>query len=163
MPEEMIERTRCPCSFSHPPHDSCDGNPDGELIGAKSWRERAESAEAQLAAMRGWTLNHVHCLGSTIGGCIVPEACPLHGDLIPFLNSLPRGGADKILAVVKAAESELQRVRNFLKGSRPGSPIWVMLNAIETGLMEALEPEKFAKNMAAVARLSTKALDGEGA
>lgn len=29
--EQPVERTRCSCSFSHPPHDWCDGNPNGEI------------------------------------------------------------------------------------------------------------------------------------
>lgn len=28
MNSDPATRTRCSCSFSHPPHDFCDGNPD---------------------------------------------------------------------------------------------------------------------------------------
>jgi hypothetical protein len=31
-PDEKLA-TRCPCSFPHPPHDRCDGNPDAEPFG----------------------------------------------------------------------------------------------------------------------------------
>lgn len=45
--DRAIQRTRCPCSFEHPPHDACDGNP-GAKFAAPSETSPAPSTGAIL-------------------------------------------------------------------------------------------------------------------
>lgn len=41
--DEEVRATRCACSFPHPPHDWCDGNPNGKTF-ADLFKQQTQEA-----------------------------------------------------------------------------------------------------------------------